>query len=294
MIRSMTGYGKAEGICNGIKIIVEIKAVNHRYLDMTVRLPAALSLWELEIRKRVAELFSRGKLEIFLKLETERETEGGRRLGLNVPLLRNYHELLLQIKKELNLAEEVTLAQLSGMKDIFISSEPLADQDGLREALIGVVEEALAATGEMRKKEGEMLCQVMEASASLIGERLVEIRARGPLVIEEYRRRLNDRIMTLTSGMPLDEGRLMTEVAVMADKSDITEEVDRLRSHLGQFYELLNAATPVGRQLDFLVQEMGREANTMGAKSNDLASSRTIIEIKSEVAKLKEQIQNIE
>lgn len=146
----------------------------------------------------------------------------------------------------------------------------------------------------MRRKEGEMLCQVMKAGGNLVEERLVEIRARGPLVIDEYRKRLNERIRELTNGLPLDEGRLMTEVAIMAEKSDITEEVDRLRSHLGQFYELLSASAPVGRQLDFLVQEMGREANTMGAKSNDLASSRTIIEVKGEIAKLKEQIQNIE
>ncbi|MDI6725807.1 MAG: YicC/YloC family endoribonuclease [Smithellaceae bacterium] len=294
MIKSMTGYGKAEGIYNGIKIIVEIKSVNHRYLDVTVRLPSTFSLWELEIRKRVAEIFSRGKLEIFIKIETEKEADCGRKLSLNVPLLRNYYELLLQIKKELNLSEEVTLAQLSGMKDLFIASEPLADQEGLKEALLGVVEEALAAARQMREKEGEMLCQVMEAGGNLVEERLVEIRARGPLVIDEYRRRLNDRIRELTNGLPLDEGRLMTEVAIMAEKSDITEEVDRLRSHLGQFYELLNASAPVGRPLDFLVQEMGREANTMGAKSNDLASSRTIIEVKGEIAKLKEQIQNIE
>lgn len=294
MISSMTGFGKAEAIYNGRRISVEIKSVNHRYLDVSLRLPSSLSFCELEIRKRAGEFFSRGKLEIFIKVEMEREGDCGRQLSLNVPLLHNYYEMLRQMKEELNLPGEITLAELTGLKDIFIPREPLSDQGEIQEILFTAVEEALDATRQMRNREGESLCCSMEEALHLIAERLGDIRARAPRIIEEYRDRLADRIQSLTCGMPLDEGRLMQEVALMADKSDITEEVDRLKSHLEQFHELLRSSVAAGRKLDFLIQEMGRETNTMGAKSNDLESSRIILGLKSEVSKLKEQIQNIE
>ncbi len=294
MISSMTGFGKAEATYNGRRISVEIKSVNHRYLDVSVRLPSSLSFCELEIRKRAGEIFSRGKLEIFIKVDLEKDEDYGRQLSLNVPLLLNYYKMFLQMKKELNLPGEITLAEFTGLKDIFVPPEPLSDGDEIQEMLIKTAEEALEAARQMRNREGESLCRVMADALCLIEERLEDIRARAPLVIEEYRMRLADRIQSLASGIPLDEGRLTQEVAIMADRIDITEEIDRLRSHLEQFRDLLRSSVAAGRKLDFLVQEMGRETNTMGAKSNDLESSRIIIWLKGEMSKLKEQIQNIE
>ncbi len=294
MISSMTGFGKSEAIYNGRRISVEIKTVNHRYLDISVRLPLTLSFCELAIRKRAGEIFSRGKVDIFIKVETEREGDSGRQLGLNVSLLHNYYEMLRQIKEELNLPGEITLAEFTGLKDLFVPREPEADQAEIMEILIEAVDEALEATRLMRNREGESLCEAMAEALSVIEEQLGDIRVRAPVVVEEYRTRLAERIQSLAGGIALDEGRLMQEVALMADKSDITEEVDRLKSHLEQFRGLLCSSVAAGRKLDFLVQEMGREANTMGAKSNDLESSRIVIGLKSEVSKLKEQVQNIE
>lgn len=294
MIRSMTGFGKAETTYNGRRITVEIKSVNHRFLDVSVRLPAPLSLCEQEIRKRVGEVFQRGKIDIFVKVEGEREGNNARLLELNLPLLDNYYAMLREIKERLNLPGEITLTDLTGLRDIFIPSEPLSEPGKLEEQILEAMSEALEAVRQMRHKEGENLRLVMETALALLKEGLDNIVARAPQVIEEYRMRLMERIRLLTGGIPLDEGRLMQEVALLAEKSDITEEVDRMRSHLSQFSELLQGEVPEGRKLDFLVQEMSREVNTMGAKSNDLLSSKIIIDLKGEVAKLKEQVQNIE
>lgn len=294
MIRSMTGYGKAEGSIADRRYTVEVKTLNHRYLDLSVRLPHHLNFWEPAVRKRVAAFFSRGKVDVTVRAEGENGAGGSGRLGLNLPLLRNYYDLLLQIKGELGLKDEITVAVLAGMRDIFVPVDPLPGTEEIEDMLTRLLDEALAAAERMRESEGESLGQAMIESADQLRDGLAAIKARAPELVRDYEVRLSERIKALTGSVSLDEGRLLQEVAIMAEKSDITEEIKRIESHLGQFYDLVRMKEAAGRKLDFLFQEMGREVNTISAKINDIDTATLIINMKMELAKLREQVQNIE
>ncbi|MCE5282144.1 MAG: YicC family protein [Deltaproteobacteria bacterium] len=293
MIKSMTGYGRAEAVLMGRKFAVEMKSVNHRYLEVSLRLPGMLSPMEADIKKRIGEQFSRGRIEATVRIDME-GTEAAGRYALNLPLMRNYHALLGQLKDELKLDGEITLAMMAGFRDIFIPTEPLQDPAALWEGLSGVLDDAIRMLTEMRLKEGQSLQRDLTERLGLIGGSLEGIAARTPQVVLEYQKRLDERIREITGGVVVDESRLLQEVAIMAEKSDITEEVVRFRSHIGQFTELMAAGDGAGRKIDFLIQEMGREVNTIGSKSGDAEISRAVIEIKSELAKLREQVQNVE
>jgi uncharacterized protein (TIGR00255 family) len=294
MIRSMTGYGRAEAVLMGRKFAVEMKSVNHRYLEISLRLPGMLLSLESEVKKRIGEQFSRGRIEATIRIDVEGGADSDGRFALNLPLVRNYHALLGQIKEELHLDDQITLAMMAGFRDVFVPTELPQDPALLWEGLSGVLDEAIRTLTQMRLKEGQSLQRDLTARLNLIADWLEGIAARTPQVVEEYQRRLSERIRELTGGMVIDEARLLQEVAIMADRSDITEEVVRFRSHIGQFTELLTAGEGAGRKIDFLIQEMGREVNTIGSKSGDAEISRSVIEIKSELAKLREQVQNIE
>jgi uncharacterized protein (TIGR00255 family) len=294
MIKSMTGYGRAEAVLAGRKFLIEMKSVNHRFLEVSLRLPGMISPLEGEIRKRIGEQFSRGRIEATIRVDGDGCTEEvAGRFTLNLPLVRNYHALLCQLKEEFKLNDEVTLAMMAGFRDVFISAEPVQDPQALWEGLAPILAEAILALSEMRQKEGECLKRDLTGRLEMIAGRLEGIAARSPQVVLEYQKRLADRVRELTGGMVVDEARLLQEVAIMAEKSDITEEIVRFRSHIDQFTELLTGKD-AGRKIDFLLQEMGREINTIGSKSGDAEISRDVIEIKSELAKLREQVQNIE
>jgi uncharacterized protein (TIGR00255 family) len=294
MIKSMTGYGRAEAVLLGRKFAVEMKSVNHRFLEISLRLPGLLAPLENEIKKRIGERCSRGRIEATVRIDVEGSAAAGGRFTLNLPLLRNYHALLAQMKEELGLQEEITLSQLAGFRDIFVATETAQDPEILWESLAKLFDEAILALNEMREKEGQCLRRDLEERLCGIGAVLEGIAARSPQVILDYQKRLGDRVRELTGGTVVDEGRLLQEVAMMAEKSDITEEIVRFRSHIEQFYCLLADVDAAGRKIDFLIQEMGREINTIGSKSSDAGISRDVIEIKSELAKLREQVQNIE
>jgi uncharacterized protein (TIGR00255 family) len=294
MIRSMTGYGRAEAVLAGRKFAVEMKSVNHRYLEISLRLPGVLLPLDTEIKKKIGERFSRGRIEATVRVESNGNAEDSGRLVLNLPLARNYHDLLCQLKKELQLGDEISLTMMTGLRDVFVPTESVQDSAALWEGLSKALDEAMGLLMEMREKEGESLQRDLTGRLSLIDGVLEAIAARAPQVVCEYQKRLGDRIRELTGGMTLDESRLLQEVAIIADKSDITEEIVRFRSHIGQFTDLLTIGDGAGRKIDFLIQEMGREINTIGAKSGDAGISRNVIEIKSELAKLREQVQNIE
>lgn len=294
MIRSMTGYGRAETVLAGRKFAVEMKSVNHRYLEISLRLPGMLMPLETEMRKKIGERFSRGRIEATVRVDGDGSVEDSGRLVLNLPLARNYHDLLCQMKTELQLEGEISLAMMTGLRDLFVATESVQNPAALWEDLSKTLDEATATLMEMREKEGESLKRDLTARLSLIDGILGAIAGRVPLVVCEYQKRLGARIRELTGGTTLDESRLLQEVAIMAEKSDITEEIVRFRSHIGQFTDLLTIGDGAGRKIDFLIQEMGREVNTIGAKSNDAEISRNVIEIKSELAKLREQVQNIE
>jgi uncharacterized protein (TIGR00255 family) len=290
----MTGYGRAEAILNGQKYTVEIKSLNHRFLEISLRLPASLSALEMEIKKKIGEPLLRGKIDVSIRRDVQSSAENGQYLALNLPLAQNYFNLLMQLKQSLNLQDDISLEMIAGQKDVFQMAELPQDDSALWQGLTAVLEEALAGMMEMRRREGEILSRDLSARLDLMAQLLSRIEAKAPQVVLEYQKRLTDRVRELTSGLVVDESRLSQEVAILAEKSDITEEIVRLRSHFGQFLEMLDREEAIGRKVDFLIQEMNREVNTIGSKSSDADISKQVIEIKSELAKLREQVQNLE
>jgi len=290
----MTGYGRAEAILDGQKYTVEIKSLNHRFLEISLRLPASLSALEMEIKKKIGEPLLRGKIDVSIRRDVQSSAENGQYLALNLPLAQNYFNLLMQLKQSLNLQDDIRLEMIAGQKDVFQMAELPQDDSALWQGLTAVLEEALAGMMEMRRREGEILSRDLSARLDLMAQLLSRIEAKAPQVVLEYQKRLTDRVRELTSGLVVDESRLSQEVAILAEKSDITEEIVRLRSHFGQFLEMLDREEAIGRKVDFLIQEMNREVNTIGSKSSDADISKQVIEIKSELAKLREQVQNLE
>ncbi len=294
MVRSMTGYGRAEAILDGQKYTVEIKSLNHRFLEISLRLPSSLSALEMEIKKKIGEPLLRGKIDVSIRRDVQSSAENGQYLALNLPLAQNYFNLLMQLKQSLNLQDDIRLEMIAGQKDVFQMAELPQDDSALWQGLTAVLEEALAGMMEMRRREGEILSRDLSARLDLMAQLLSRIEAKAPQVVLEYQKRLTDRVRELTSGLVVDESRLSQEVAILAEKSDITEEIVRLRSHFGQFLEMLDREEAIGRKVDFLIQEMNREVNTIGSKSSDADISKQVIEMKSELAKLREQVQNLE
>lgn len=290
----MTGYGRAEALLEGRKWVIEIKSLNHRYIEIITRLPGVLSSLEIDIKKRVGERIFRGRIEISIQADAEAGQDNGVQYSLNVPLLRNYHSLLVKMKEDLNLKDEVGLNTLARFKEIFVPSEtrfdPAAAWGGIRTTL----DEALDALIRMRRAEGDVLKKDFLGRLDTLGRYLASAKARAPRTVLEYKQRLQERIRELTDGLEMDPVRLSQEVALLAEKSDITEEIVRFESHIGQMEKLLQGSDAIGRKLDFLLQEMGREVNTIGSKSNDIVIAQDVIELKSELAKLREQAQNVE
>jgi len=293
MARSMTGYGRAELEFGGKKIAAEIKSLNHRYLELSVRLPNALSPFDLDIRKKLGERFSRGRIDVTVRMESGGASDAAG-IELNLPLARNYWELLQRLKAEFGLKEDVGLNVFTGMRDIFVSVESAEDPDGMRVFLNQLFDQAISALMEMKEKEGEALCRDLLERVALFHRHLETISLRTPQVLVEYQKRLAERIRELAAGIVVDDARLSQEIAILAEKSDIAEEITRLHSHIVQFRGMIESDEPIGRKVDFLLQEMNREVNTIGAKSTDVEISRSVIEMKSELAKLREQVQNLE
>jgi len=294
MIKSMTGYGRSEAVMGSRKYVVELKSVNHRYLEISLRMPSVLSPLELETKKKLTEQFSRGRIEAVIRVDSNNHQESEGKYELNLPLIRNYYDMLVQLKHELSLKDDITLGMMTQFRDAFMQSEPNLDIAFIWEELGKVLDGAMVALKDMRSKEGENLYRDLMSRTDLIERSLDSVALRSPQVALEYQRRVTERIKELTGGGIVDELRLNQEVAIMAEKSDITEEVVRLRSHIHQFEDLLKSDDAAGRKIDFLIQEMIREVNTIGSKSGDLEISRNIVEIKTELAKLREQGQNIE
>jgi uncharacterized protein (TIGR00255 family) len=294
MVRSMTGYGRAETLLAGKKVLVEIRSVNHRYLEISTRLPGSLFPLELDIKKKIGEQLVRGRVDVTVRKELDGGVESAHRFELNQPLAQNYYAMLRQLKQTLQLPDEITVGMFAGMKDIFVPVEAVEDLATVWGGLEQVLDDALSALRDMREKEGEILWRDLMARLEWIGTLLDRIVVRAPQVVADYQKRLTERIRELTAGMDIDETRLCQEVAIMAEKSDITEEIVRFRSHIEQLCGMTKSADAVGRKVDFLIQEMNREVNTIGSKSSDAEISRCVIDIKSEMAKLREQVQNIE
>ncbi len=292
MIKSMTGYGRSETVCEGQKITVEMKSVNHRFLELSMRLPSVLFQLETELKKKISEKCKRGRIEINVRIEGENADNS--KINYNTDTARGYFDILSKIKEEFNLSDEISLRTLTSFRDIFTTPAETQLSPELINAVNSGLLEAVTMMIKMRQDEGAVLYQDMQERLGVIKEIVATIKARAPQVVVEYQKRLADRIKELAAGYTLDDARLAQEVAIMAERSDITEEIVRLQSHIGQFDVLLQSDEAEGKKIDFLLQEMNREINTIGSKSNDLEIARQVIEAKSEMNKVREQAQNIE
>jgi len=245
------------------------------------------------VKKKVGEKLSRGRIEVGVKADSDGDQVGAL-IDLNMPMIRHYHSLLSRMKEALGLRDEITIGMLTGFKDAFIYPEVEVNLESAWATLEGVLDGALDELAAMREKEGEVIGRDFNQRMDTIERSLDVIASRVPQVVAECHKKLSDRVKELLGSVELDESRVSQEVAILADRMDITEEIVRFKSHMGQFAEMLKSGEAVGRKLDFLLQEMNREVNTMGSKSNDAEISRQVVEIKSELSRLREQVQNIE
>ncbi|HKK01045.1 MAG TPA: YicC/YloC family endoribonuclease [Desulfuromonadales bacterium] len=292
MIKSMTGYGKGQGNGEEISLTVEIKSVNHRYGDVTVKAPRFLLPLESEIKKKISARLKRGKIDVFINQDLT--SCAAAQPTLNRPLAAAYVALFSEMREAFGLEGEIPLSLLSAQKDVVILKEGALAEDEVRRCLEQGLAQALDVLETMRLAEGEATCRDLEARLSLLEEKVARIGERAPQVAGEWQERLLERLARLNQDLVHDPQRVAQEVALFADRCDISEEITRFRSHLCQFRGLLEAAEPVGRQFDFLVQELNRETNTMGSKSNDVELTREVVAIKAELEKIREQVQNIE
>jgi uncharacterized protein (TIGR00255 family) len=292
MIKSMTGYGKDEISSDGGRIIVEIRSVNHRYSEMSVKLPRALLALENDVRKCVADKMKRGKIEVYIQQEWLAGAAG--MPTANIPLARAYYEAFTKIKEALGLYDPVPLSLIAAQRDLLIVEERGISVDFLRDVLLAVVKGAVDNLDDMRIREGKALLEDLLARRTLLSGLITGIAERVPAAVAENAAKLKARVMQLAGESGVDEGRLAQEIAFMADRCDITEELVRFNSHLKQFDDTLELVEPVGRKLDFLIQELNREVNTIGSKANDTGITALIVELKAELEKIREQAQNIE
>lgn len=293
MLKSMTGFGRGEAVLNARRFIAEIKTVNNRHRDLFVRLPRTLQPIEDEVRNQVSAVIRRGRVEVTLQMEKE-GVELEYDLQLNLPLVRSYLRVFKQLNEEFGIEGKVRAEDLCQMKDVLLVKPEELDLALAKEACRQALTQALEACDSMRVQEGKTLKEDFVKRLALIEDHLKEVESRAGSVVEDYKRRLKQRVEHMAQGMPVDEIRLMQEIAIFADRCDITEELVRARSHLDQFRSYLSPEDAVGRRLDFLLQEINREINTMSSKASDSAISARGVELKAELEKVREQVQNIE
>ena len=292
MVKSMTGYGRAVETVNGREFTVEIRSVNNRYLDCTVKLPRSFSFAEEAVKAAVKAAVSRGKVDVYISVRSE--TEADVQVTLNKPVLEGYLAAMRQMVDEYGVKDDISVSALSRMNDIFVVDKPKADEDQLKADLLSVVDKALAAYDAMRVTEGLALENDLRSRAATILELVAQVEEQNPRTVSEYRKRLEEKMREVLESKSIDESRILTEAAIFADKVAVDEETVRLRSHLKQMNSMLSGGGAVGRKLDFLLQEMNREANTIGSKCTDVNLARIVVDIKAELEKIREQTQNIE
>lgn len=292
MIRSMTGYGRKEAAWTGGTVAVEARSVNNRFCEISVRLPRGLAVLEDHLKGLVQKRCARGRIDLTVALLGGRETR--RTVQLDRPLARQYEKLLRQLQRELKLGGTIDVALVAGLKDVVYATEEPVD-DARLQALIGkLATGAVADLDRMRQREGRALAAHLEEVLRQIETERQAVAARIPQAQQEHLARMKARVGKLLESGRADAGRLEQELAILADKSDISEEIARLDSHLAQFRQTMKAGEPAGKTLDFLTQEMGREVNTMGSKANDAQLSQHVIRMKGELEKIREQVQNVE
>lgn len=291
MIRSMTGYGRAVKVFEDLELSVEIKSVNSRGLDLTVRLPRSYSALEERLKKLISASVSRGKMEVYCharSLSTSRAT-----LTLDVPLAKQYVDALYTLRDTFDLKDDITVSSVARNNELFLHDLPEDDMEAIWEMLSQVASEALEAFNTMRLREGEVLALDFEEKLQALEAYHAAISEKAPETVQLYQERLQNKLNELV-GANYDDNRLLTEVALLADRVAIDEELTRLKSHIAQFRTFLKETKPVGHQLNFLTQELNRETNTIGSKCSRLEITSVVIQLKTEIEKIREQIQNVE
>ena len=291
MLKSMTGFGRAEMVIEGFTVSVQIRSVNHRYMDISLRIPRFYNFLEDKIRQKTAEYISRGKIEVSVSLK---EQEGDDRvITLNRPLAENYIEVLKELAS-LGVEDDIKVSTVARYNDIFSVEYKEIDEDKMFEIINTALSSAFSEFNNMRAEEGERLEKDILFHLDNIANELSKIEAQSPQTVKLYRENLENKMRELLGDVKVDETCLITETAIFADKVAIDEETVRLRSHIKAFKSALNTDKPIGKKLDFIIQEMNRETNTIGSKANDIEIASMVVEIKSEIEKIREQIQNIE
>ena len=292
MIKSMTGYGRAQGSFSGGDITVEVKSVNNRYLDCGVKLPRGYAYLEESIKALVQKSISRGKVDVFVTINAAGADNVT--VSVNTPVAEGYLAAMRQLVEQYGVADDISASVFSRFSDVFLVEKQEQDENEVKSAIGGVVSEALSAFDTMRTREGQALKADLLQKAGGILTLVSMVEERSPITVKAYRERLTAKMQEVLEDRQIDEARIIQEAAIYADKVAVDEETVRLRSHVDQLQNMLSEGGVIGRKLDFLMQEMNREANTIGSKGNDVEQARNVVNIKSELEKIREQIQNIE
>lgn len=292
MLKSMTGYGRQESLTEGRKILVEIRSVNQRFTDYSIKLPKHLGFLEERVRNFVSERITRGKVDIYISVESYEEAD--KDIRLNSALAESYINALKQLRDEFDLRDDISVMGVAKFTDIFKAERRDEDQDKIWELVKGVMTDAMDELIAMREREGERIEKDLIERIEYMKTLAAEIDKRSPQTVAEYRERLYTKIKELLEDREPDESRILTEVAIFADKIAVNEETVRLGSHFEEFNNIINSGEPAGRKLDFLIQEINREVNTIGSKAQDIEIAKLVVTLKGEIEKLREQIQNIE
>ncbi len=292
MVKSMTGYGRARQTLNGRDITVEVRSVNNRYLDCTVKVPRTYIFAEDSVKARVQKAVSRGKVDVFITIDAAAADETV--VAVNEPLARGYYEALTRLKDMFSLEDGLNAVTLAKFPDVLTVTKAEEDLESVAADICAVLDEALAAYNAMRTVEGGKLREDIAGRADIIEAVVGKVEERSPQTVAAYREKLLARMQEVLQSTAIDESRILTEAAIFADKIAVDEETVRLRSHLSQLRTMLESDQPIGRKLDFLIQEVNRECNTIGSKCNDLTIAQDVVNMKAEVEKIREQVQNIE
>lgn len=292
MLKSMTGYGRSENVADGKKILVEIRSVNQRFCDYNIKVPRYMGYLEEKVRNCAAQRITRGKVDIAVSVESYDTAD--KEIILNEPLAKNYIEVLREMKEKFSLCGEISVDTVARNSEIFKSERIEEDADEIWKLVEAVMNNALDSFVAMRQREGERIEKDLTARINYMKSLAERIDERSPQTVAEYKEKLYGKIKELLGDRDIDESRVLTEVAVFADKVAINEETVRLSSHFDEFHNIINSPEPAGRKLDFLIQEINREVNTIGSKAQDLEIAKLVVELKGEIEKLREQVQNIE
>ncbi len=292
MALSMTGYGRGTFSSEDLNVTIDLKSINHRYLELYFKIPKSYSFLEDKLRREISGKISRGKVEISVIIEQLSPIND--QVELNPSYLRSYLKVIRELKENCGIEGEIDIKTMITLPELLEYRQPDIDQEKLFENVRQALNMALQSLIENRKIEGHGLCRDIYGKLSTLENYRQELLVQAPKVVTAYQEKLTKRIMELTEGIEFDQGRLALEVAVFADKSDITEELVRIESHLKQFHQILEITEPIGRRMDFLIQELNREINTVGSKASDITIAQLVINFKAELEKIREQIQNIE